>query len=75
MVDGDSLSAATGSEWTGSTMDRRGPPTRKCPGVNAKRSVGFSDMEDSSLEFRQASIFARRVDRSSKVYFRVAVDL
>jgi len=32
-------------------------------------------MGDSGLEFRQASILARRVDSSSKVYFRVAVDL
>jgi len=54
-------------------MDRRGPPTRKCPGVNAKRSVGSSDMGDSGLEFRQASILARRVDSSSKVYFRTFV--
>jgi len=58
-----------------STMDRRGPPTRKCPGVNAKRSVGSSDMGESGLEFRQAQIFASRVDSSLKVYFRVAVDL
>jgi len=56
-------------------MDRRGPPTRKCPGVDVKRSVGSSDMGDSGLEFRQYSIFARRVDSSSKVYFRMAVDL
>jgi len=54
-------------------MDRRGPPTRKCPGVNAKRSFGSSEMGDSGLEFRQASILARRVDSSSKVYFRVAM--
>jgi len=60
---------------SGSTMDRRGPPTRKCRGVNAKRSVASSDVGDSGLEFRQASILARRVDSSSKVYFRVAVDL
>jgi len=38
---------------SGSTMG-----TRKCPGVNAKRSVGSSEMGDSGLEFRQASIFA-----------------
>jgi len=56
-------------------MNRRGPPTRKCPGVNAKRSVESSDMGDSGLEFRLASILARRVDSSSMVYFCVAVDL
>jgi len=55
-------------------MERRGPPTRKCPDVNAKRSVGSSDMGDSGVEFRQASILGRRVESSSKVYFRVAVD-
>jgi len=32
-------------------------------------------MGDCGLELGQASIFARRVDSSSKVYFRVAVDL
>jgi len=54
---------------------RRGPPTRKCHVVNAMRSDGSSDIGDSGLEFRQASILARRVDSSSKVYFGVAVDL
>jgi len=32
-------------------------------------------MGDSGLEFRQVSIFARRDKKSSKVNFRVAVDL
>jgi len=32
-------------------------------------------MRDSGLELRQASIFDRRVDSSSKMYFRVTVDL
>jgi len=36
---------------SGSAITRRGPPTRKCSGVNAKRSVGSSDMGDSGLEF------------------------
>jgi len=37
---------------------------------------GFTmDRRDSGLEFRQASIFARSLDSSSKVYFRIAVDL
>jgi len=50
---------------------RRGPPTT----VNAMRSDGSSDIGDSGLEFRQASILARGVDSSLKVYFGVAVDL
>jgi len=32
---------------SGYTMDRRDPPTRKCPSVNAKRLVGSSDMGGS----------------------------
>jgi len=59
---------------SGSTLNRRGPLTKKCSGVNDKRSVGSSDIRDSGLEFRQASTFAGRVDSFSKVYVRLAVD-
>ncbi|KNC34392.1 hypothetical protein FF38_01891 [Lucilia cuprina] len=56
---------------SGSGGERRGAPMRKCPGVRAQRSFGFSLIGHSGLELRHDSILVIIVVNSSKCLFVV----
>jgi hypothetical protein len=51
----------------GSTGAISGSPTKKCPGVRTRRSLGSFEAGHKGLELRQASILAKTVYISSKL--------